>query len=157
MATKKEIVTSGSLGRTSGSLFRQDSGSHESLTQHPLLLSSSPVSHTAPATSETSSTPPKYVPYTPRQRAQISQPTTGTSSQSPVSFIGPQGGATPQLMLQNLKATAQALDLPSGSLGWAICEKLCNDGDKPEYEELWKALVQQKVMIQYMCFPESCF
>lgn len=148
MAERRDVpLQVQSLGRAGGARLRQQNASHESLTAHP-LLSSSPSTAT---TSETKSAAnesavPRYVPYTPRQRpATTAQPTTGTSSQPPTSIFGTQPGATPQLQLQNLKAVAQTISLPSGSVGWAICEKLCTEGDKQEWDDIWKALVQQKV------------
>ena len=150
MAEKRELpLQVQSLGRVGGTRLRQQNGSHESLTAHP-LLSSSP---SAAAISETKNTTSeavvqRYVPYTPRQRpATTAQPTTSTSSQAPTSIFGVQPGATPQLQLQNLKAAVQAISLPSASVGWAICEKLCTEGDKQEWDDIWKALVQQRVCV----------
>jgi hypothetical protein len=150
MAEKKDVpLQVQSLGRAEGTRFRQQNESHESLAAHP-LLSSSPSTATTSETKNTANETvvPRYVPYTPRQRpATTAQPTTGTSSQAPISIFGVQPGATPQLQLQNLKAAAQTIGLPSGSVGWAICEKLCTEGDKQEWDDIWKALVQQRVCI----------
>jgi len=150
MAEKRDVpLQVQSLGRAGGARFRQQNGSHESLTAHPLLSSSPSAATTSDTKNTTSDTVlPRYVPYTPRQRtATTAQPTTGTSSQAPVSIFGVQPGATPQLQLQNLKAAAQTIGLPGGSVGWAICEKLCTEGDKQEWDDIWKALVQQRVCI----------
>lgn len=153
MAEKRDVpLQVQSLGRAGGTRFRQQNGSHESLTvtAHPLLSSSPSLATTSEAKNTSSeAVVPRYVPYTPRQRpATTAQPTTGTSSQSPTSIFGVQPGATPQLQLQNLKAAAQAISLPSASVGWAICEKLCTEGDKQEWDDIWKALIQQKVCVR---------
>jgi hypothetical protein len=150
MAEKKDApLQVQSLGRAGGARFRQQNGSHESLTAHPLLSSSPTAAATSEVANATNETVlPRYVPYTPRHRPPTTaQPTTGTSSQAPTSVFGVQPGATPQLQLQNLKAAAQTINLPSGSVGWAICEKLCTEGDKQEWDDIWKALVQQKVCV----------
>jgi hypothetical protein len=151
MAEKRDVpLQVQSLGRAGGARFHQQNGSHESLTAHP-LLSSSPSAATISAAKNTTSETvlPRYVPYTPRQRpTTTAQPTTSTSSQAPTSIFGVQPGATPHLQLQNLKAAAQSISLPSASVGWAICEKLCTEGDKQEWDDIWKALVQQKVCVR---------
>ena len=150
MAEKRDVpLQVQSLGRAGGARFHAQNASHESLTAHPLLSSSPSAATASEARNTTNETVvPRYVPYTPRQRpATTAQPTTGTSSQAPTSIFGVQPGATPQLQLQNLKAAAQTTNLPSGSVGWAICEKLCTEGDKQEWDDIWKALVQQKACI----------
>lgn len=141
MATRKDSsFQSSSLGRAQGArLNRESNASHESLTTHPLLSSTSSSGEIANGT-----TLPKYVPYTPRQRVT----TTQVAVQPPVaSFGSSQGGATPQLQLQNLKAAAQNIQLSPNSIGWAICEKLYSEGEKPEWEELWTALISNKVRL----------
>src|SRR5258707_10480775 len=142
MAEKKDVpFQAQSLGRAGGARFHQKNDSHESIAAHP-LLSSSPTTPTMLEVKNTTneSVVPRYVPYTPRQRpASTTQLTTSTSSQAPISVFGAQPGATPQLQLQNLKAAAQTIGLPSGSVGWAICEKLCTEGDKQEWDDIWRA------------------
>lgn len=139
-----------SLGRVqTAKLAREANASQESLASHP-LLSPPPSSAASTPTLQTSSTEtsangrptsPKYVPYTPRHRVSTSQVTAQSSPPS----LGVGGGVTPQLQLQNLKAAAQNAQLTSGSIGWAICEKLFQEGEAPEWEDIWTAVITNKV------------
>lgn len=157
--TKRDsLLSAGSIGRSQGGLNR--TGSHESLTAHPLLSptipgsSSSSVSSHSSGTVDTAATqmPTKYVPYTPRQRAQPTSATTGTTMQpsiqaspQPQTF---QGDATSKLQLMNLKAAAQKGGLDAASTGWAILEKLGTEADHgPEWNEVWHAISAGKVSL----------
>jgi hypothetical protein len=166
MATQKDApyTPTTSLSRTGGrKLVAGNNASHDSLTSHPLLSPPPTIVSTAaqaqdaktsesPTTVNTSSSP-KYVPYTPRHRVSTSQVTsqassiTASSTSPPIVSIGTGGGATPQLLLQNLKAAAQNAHLTVGSIGWAICEKLYSEGENPEWEDLWSAVINNKVCI----------
>jgi hypothetical protein len=167
MATRKDApyTPTTSLSRTGGrKLTAVDNASHELLMSHPLLSPPPAVVTTAaqaqdaktsesPTTVNTSASP-KYVPYTPRHRVTTSQVTSQASSFTASSSslpIGTGGGATPQLQLQNLKAAAQNAHLAVGSVGWAICEKLYNEGENPEWEDLWSAVINNKVRIHCSC------
>ncbi|KAI0072635.1 hypothetical protein K474DRAFT_1604721 [Panus rudis PR-1116 ss-1] len=142
-----------SLGRQSG--HTASNGSHESLTAHPLLSppggasSASSISSVNSAsndgTTTSPSTPPRYVPYTPRQRAVPAPVTTGTTMQPSIQASSPhspfQGDATSKLQLMNLKAAAQKGGLDAASTGWAILEKLGTETDhSPEWNEIWSAI-----------------
>jgi len=151
MSTRKEPIFISSLGRAQGQkLTREGNASQESLASHP-LLSPPPVpvtnvtSSPSPVTDNTTSSgnSPKYVPYTPRHRVSTSQVTAQSSPPSLGGITG--GGATPQLQLQNLKAAAQNAQLTAGSVGWAICEKLFQEGESSEWEDIWTAVVTNKV------------
>jgi hypothetical protein len=161
MGTRKEPIFVSSLGRTQGAkLIREGNASHDSLASHPLLSPSpsistgsatdarlnvtpSPISATDSPNGTSSS--PKYVPYTPRHRVSTSQVTAQSSPPSLGGITG--GGATPQLQLQNLKAAAQNAQLTAGSVGWAICEKLFQEGEGPEWDDIWTAVVTNKVSL----------
>ena len=154
MGTRKEPIAISSLGRVQGAKLNRDTNaSQESLASHPLLsppptlsVSTSPSASPQPESNATGRpTSPKYVPYTPRHRVSTSQVTAQSSPPSLGGITG--GGATPQLQLQNLKAAAQNAQLTAGSVGWAICEKLFQEGEGPEWEDIWTAVVTNKVII----------
>jgi len=142
MSTKREaLFPSGSIGRVQGASMTR-TGSRDNLTTHPLLSSGpSPPSPTPDPHSA-----PKYLPYTPRQKL----PATSTTAQPPVS-VSPQhqptGGATSKLQMMNLKAAAQGIGLDTACLGWAILEKLSQDGETEEWSEIWGAITKGKVCV----------
>ncbi|KAG8782110.1 hypothetical protein FRC15_007495 [Serendipita sp. 397] len=161
MSTRKDTPSVSSLGRVQGQkLSREGNSSRDSIASHPLLSPppaitttvvpdnkassaastslSDPSANTSPASSS-----PKYVPYTPRHRVSTSQVT----AQSSPPTIGTTGGATPQLQLQNLKAAAQNAQLTSGSVGWAICEKLYQEGEGSEWEDIWTAVTTNRATL----------
>ncbi|KAG2113693.1 hypothetical protein DEU56DRAFT_905411 [Suillus clintonianus] len=134
-----------SIGRVQGASIAR-TASRDNLTTHP-LLSAGPSSLSPSPTPETqSSSTPKYAPYTPRQRL----PTTSTTAQPPVS-VSPQhqltGGATSKLQLMNLKAAAQGIGLDTACLGWAMLEKLSQDGETEEWAEIWGAITKGKASL----------
>ncbi|KAF9244216.1 hypothetical protein BU15DRAFT_86138 [Melanogaster broomeanus] len=142
-----------SIGRAQGSTVAR-SGSRESITTHPLLspgpsvtgTSSQLPSPTPDTGSHTSNS--KYVPYTPRQRpattSTTAQPPVSPSAQQPQSY----GGATGKLQLMNLKAAAQGIGLDTGSLGWAILEKISYEGNTSEdWSEIWAAVTKGKASL----------
>jgi hypothetical protein len=168
--TRKDAPLVSSLGRVQGTEISR-TNSRESLTSHPLLspppgavssanavtaTSDTKASTLKPPDSPTNTNSPKYVPYTPRHRVSTSQV---TAQFSPASLGTTGGGATPQLQLQNLKSAAQNALLNSNSVGWAICEKLYQEGESSEWEDIWSAVIQNKVctlslesrQIVYMC------
>ncbi|KAJ1306842.1 hypothetical protein OPQ81_007827 [Rhizoctonia solani] len=141
-----------SLGRAAGSKI-QRTPSHESLTTHPLL--SPPLGQLEQDTQPT----PRYVPYTPRHRAQhsASAPTTSSSPQPTISISNSTSnpsfqasnspGVTGRLQLQNLKAEAQSIGLGNESVGWAILERLCSsvpypENERSEWDEIWDLLTK---------------
>ena len=164
MGTPKEPIFVSSLGRTQGTkLSRETNISQDSLISHPLLspplsLANSSASdarpNVTPSSTVSADSPngslnsPKYVPYTPRHRVSTSQVTAQSSPPSLGGVSG--GGATPQLQLQNLKAAAQNAQLTAASVGWAICEKLFQDGESSEWEDIWTAITTNKVSIKGM-------
>jgi len=143
MASKRDhLFPPTSIGRNQGSrLQRVDS--HDSMTTHPLLTSVRPSS---PSPDQTMSGAPRYVPYTPRQRVTPTAMTTGTTAHPP-SPQQHQGDATSKLHLMNLKAAAQIVGLDTGSVGWAILEKLVLESDHhtAEWMEIWVAVTSGKV------------
>lgn len=162
MSTRKNApLASGgsSLGRVQGRTLTRDSNTtRDPLTSHPLLsppptvVTPSPAPDQAKPSSETAANEsPKYVPYTPRHRVSTSQVTSQASavtaqSSSPPS-LSTAGGATPQLQLQNLKAACANAQLSTGSIGWAICEKLYQEGESPEWEDIWSAVINNKATL----------
>ncbi|KAG6331280.1 hypothetical protein ID866_7808, partial [Astraeus odoratus] len=128
-------------------------GSRESLAAHPLV-------HADPTAEHVSHTPPsastRYVPYTPRQR----QPTTGSPVLPSVS-VSPQqpqhqGGAAGKLQMMNLKAAAQGIGLDSASVGWAILERISNEGDTTEeWAEIWNAITKGKASLLLPLVPST--
>lgn len=127
------------------------SASAEILTAHP-LLSPTPSSPNSPDPIQRSHSPngnvPRYVPYTPRQRgAPTAATTTGMTTHPSVVAAASQqhqGGATSKLQLMNLKAAAQNVGLDTGSVGWAILEKLvASEGG--QWSAIWHALSIGKV------------
>ncbi|KAJ7121022.1 hypothetical protein C8R44DRAFT_853344 [Mycena epipterygia] len=137
-----------SIGRSQG-----HSTSSELLTAHPLLspIPSTPNSpdHTQRSHSPSGNGPPggngpRYVPYTPRQRGTPTTAATTTGMTTHPSVVAAashqhQGGATSKLQLMNLKAAAQNVGLDTGSVGWAILEKLVGS-EGGEWVEIWTAL-----------------
>ncbi|CUA78118.1 Nuclear receptor corepressor 2 [Rhizoctonia solani] len=142
-----------SLGKTTGAKM-QRTPSHESLTTHPLL--SPPLGQLEQDTQPT----PRYVPYTPRHRAQhsASVPATSTSPQPTISISNSTSnpsfqastspsGVTGRLQLQNLKAEAQGIGLGNESVGWGMLEKLCSsipypENERSEWDEIWDLLTK---------------
>ncbi|KAG1730216.1 hypothetical protein EDB19DRAFT_2011974 [Suillus lakei] len=146
MTTRREgHFPATSIGRVQGAAIAR-TGSRDNLTTHPLLSSSPSSLSPSPAPETQSSSTPKYVPYTPRQRL----PTTSTTAQPPVS-VSPQhqptGGATSKLQLMNLKAAAQGIGLDTACLGWAMLEKLSQDGETEEWAEIWGAITKGKASL----------
>lgn len=156
---RDSLLATGSIGRSHGGLNR--TGSHESLTAHPLLSptipgsSSSSTSSVSGASADTTTTTAgmpatKYVPYTPRQRGTPTSATTGTTMQPSIQ-VSPQqqtlhGDATSKLQLMNLKAAAQKGGLDTASTGWALLEKLGTETDYgTEWNEVWHAISVGKV------------
>ena len=136
MASKRDHqFPSTSIGRSQGTrLHRVDS--HDSLAAHPLLTSDRPSS---PLSDQLTNGLPRYVPYTPRQRV---TPTAATASPQQQ-----QGDVMSKLQLINMKAAAQNLGLDTGSVGWAILEKLISEADvqAPEWAEIWAVVTSGKV------------
>lgn len=132
-----------SIGRVQGASIAR-TGSRDNLATHPLLSSGTSTLSPSPTPETQSSSTPKYVPYTPRQRLA----TTSTTAQPPVSASPqhqPTGGATSKLQLMNLKAAAQGIGLDTACLGWAMLEKLSQDGETDEWAEIWGAIIKGKV------------
>jgi hypothetical protein len=108
---------------------QHETPSHDPLTTHP-LLSSIPSEH-AGSHSAPPPLPPRYVPYTPRQRVT-------TQSASVVSSLPPSHvGAVGKPQLQGIKAALEAVNLVNGTIGWNILEKLVSGEDGPEWDEIW--------------------
>ncbi|KAG6902479.1 hypothetical protein C0995_016056 [Termitomyces sp. Mi166 len=138
-----------SIGRTAGSRL-QPVPSKELLSAHPLLSPSSS------SDSGSGQTTPRYVPYTPRQRVSPTAATTGTTAHPP-SPHHQQGDATSKLQLVNLKAAAQNIGLDTGSVGWAILEKLVHESDHhdSEWTEIWSAVTAGKSTLLLPLEPSS--
>ncbi|KAH7919350.1 hypothetical protein BV22DRAFT_1123345 [Leucogyrophana mollusca] len=161
MAQRREaLFPATSIGRVQGANIVR-SASRESLSAHP-LLSPGPSSSSSPNPDqhhrEASSSTPRYVPYTPRQRVVTTSATTGTTAQPSVSVAPqqPQGGATSKLQLTNLKAAAQGIGLDTGSLGWAMLEKLTYEGDaSDEWSEIWIAITKGKASLLLPLEPST--
>ncbi|KAJ7768683.1 hypothetical protein DFH07DRAFT_902521 [Mycena maculata] len=143
MSNRDHLFPAVSIGRSQG-----QTTSSESLTAHP-LLSPSPTTPNPPEhggqRSHSPSNAPRYVPYTPRQRGTPTAATTTGMTTHPSVVASAshqhQGGATSKLQLMNLKAAAQNVGLDTGSVGWAILEKLvavASEGG--EWAEIWSAL-----------------
>lgn len=134
-----------SIGRVQGASIAR-TGSRDNLATHPLLSSGSSTLSLSSTLETQSSSTPKYVPYTPRQRLA----TTSTTAQPPVS-VSPQhqptGGATSKLQLMNLKAAAQGIGLDTACLGWAMLEKFSQDGETEEWAEIWGAITKGKASL----------
>lgn len=134
-----------SIGRVQGTSIAR-TVSRDNLATHPLLSSGPSTLFPSPTPETQSSSTPKYVTYTPRQRL----PTTSTTAQPPVS-VSPQhqltGGATTKLQMMNLKAAAQGIGLDTSSLGWAILEKLSQDGETEDWAEIWGAIIKGKTSL----------
>ncbi|KAG8875501.1 hypothetical protein FRB97_005062 [Tulasnella sp. 331] len=131
---------------------------NDSLT-HPLLSSPHTPQHARRASEQSIPDPlapsatPKYVPYTPRQRVQLSSPMTSTSVQASAASAStpstaiPLGGATGKLQYQNMKAAAQAIGLGNGSVGWAMLEKFTGDAALGEWEQAWGLITTGKATL----------
>ncbi|KIJ55233.1 hypothetical protein M422DRAFT_63368 [Sphaerobolus stellatus SS14] len=156
MARNREtLFPSTSLGRPSTPQL-QRVPSRESLNAHPLLTSSPPASAQHHPGTSPENTPPRYVPYTPRQRPPTSAATTGTTTQLSVPVTPhPQTGATSRLQVQNLKAAAQSIGLGSGTVGWSILEKLVDGDTAHEWDEIWTVLTTVKPTLLLPLEPYS--
>ncbi|KAG6884291.1 hypothetical protein C0993_012436 [Termitomyces sp. T159_Od127] len=143
-----------SIGRTAGSRL-QRVPSKELLSAHPLLSSSH--SSSSSVDNGSSQTTPRYLPYTPRQRVSPTAVTTGTTIHPPPLPHHQQGDATSKLQLVNLKAAAQNIGLDTGSLGWAILEKLVCESDHhdSEWTEIWSAITTGKSTLLLPLEPSS--
>ena len=138
-----------SIGRTSGARLQQNV-SHEA---HPLLSSpSSPQGSTAEHGNGNGGSP-RYVPYTPRQRAALAA-TTGTVVHPP-SPTNQHGVATNKLQLMNLKAAAQNIGLDTSTIGWALLETLVADGEGEEWTDIWSAITSGKVRSFISLLPST--
>lgn len=158
MSKQNQNFPATSIGRSQGARL-QSTSSHEA---HP-LLSASPTtpehgSFTTPTTVVNGN--PRYVPYTPRQRVAPTATTTGTTVH-PSSPQGYQGDATSKLQLMNMKAAAQSIGLDTGTVGWAMLEKLVLENDQgEEWAEIWNVVTSGKVSarrIRYPCFTTSIY
>ena len=123
--------------------------SHDPLTAHHLLPSTASehsTSYLIPAPS-----PPRYVPYTPRQRV-VTTPSAPVNPSIVVSSLPPShGGAEGKPQLQSLKAAAQAMNLDAATIGWNILDKLVGGGEEgPEWDEIWRVISRGQVI------PTSC-
>lgn len=136
-------------------LSSSTSGSADSITTHPLL--SPPPSSLETPSSPSSNThatasPPRYVPYTPRQRP-IGTATTSTTLSSsvatttaPGSSLNNHGGAASKLQLQSLKASVQTMGLDNNCVGWAILEKLVSENlDGIDWDGIWHVISSGQV------------
>ncbi|KII87103.1 hypothetical protein PLICRDRAFT_42742 [Plicaturopsis crispa FD-325 SS-3] len=159
MSTKRDtLFPSTSIGRVQGTNL-QRKASQEMITTHPLLspapsttspTAQSPPSPEAAVPAHGTSTPPRYIPYTPRQRVAPTPATTGTTIHSSISAAPQphQGGATGKLQLMNLKAAAQNIGLDVGSVGWAILETLVGESDHTqEWNDIWNAITTGKATL----------
>lgn len=150
-SARDHLFPATSIGRTQGSRL-QRVPSHESLAAHPLLSSnqpSSPGSDHGTISSPSTAGNQRYVPYTPRQRVTPTAATTGTTVHPP----SPQhqhGDATSKLQLMNMKSAAQGVGLDTGSVGWAILEKLVSESDQHggEWSDIWTAVTTGKVRLK---------
>lgn len=121
-------------------------GSVESLSAHP-LLSTSAASPPSPTEQGSPGSVPRYVPYTPRQRLTTTSTTTSTTVQPSVSVPAQQhpGDARSKLQLMNLKAATQNIGLDTGSVGWAILERLVGESEHgADWTPVWDAIVTSK-------------
>lgn len=132
--------------------------SQEPLSAHPLLSPSVPQHAESNVPAQTL-TPPRYVPYTPRQQRVIPTTTSPASTAQVLSAVSasPQSqGATGKLQLVNLKAAAQGLGLDTSSIGWAILERLVGSGiadEGEEWAEIWNAVTTGKVRLSVFYRP----
>ncbi|KAK0499075.1 hypothetical protein EDD18DRAFT_1250628 [Armillaria luteobubalina] len=137
MTTQRDhLFPATSIGRTQGRLLSR-TPSNESLTAHPLL-------------SPTGDSPQRYVPYTPRQRLPTTTATTTTNvlPSASTSNTQHQGDATSKLQLMNLKAAAQSIGLDTGTVGWAILEKLASETESAEeWVDVWSAVTNGKATL----------
>ncbi|PBK86415.1 hypothetical protein ARMGADRAFT_1169145 [Armillaria gallica] len=137
MTTQRDhLFPATSIGRTQGRLLSR-TPSNESLAAHPLL-------------SPTGDSPQRYVPYTPRQRLPTTTATTTTNVQPSASTSNTQhqGDATSKLQLMNLKAAAQNIGLDTGTVGWAILEKLASETESAEeWVDVWSAVTNGKATL----------
>lgn len=133
--------------------------SQEVLTAHPLLSPTPSASGELLSAAQqsqlgtTPSTPPRYVPYTPRQRT---VPTTSTTvSPSIAVSTGPSkqpfGGATSKLQLQSLKAAVQTMGVDNESVGWTILEKFVGgEVEGADWDEIWGIIAGGQVRIRWL-------
>ncbi|KDQ19165.1 hypothetical protein BOTBODRAFT_52326 [Botryobasidium botryosum FD-172 SS1] len=153
-----EPFPSTSLSRAGGSRLRA--------SNDPLLSAGSPRSSLDSATGpgelramapspSLGTSPPRYVPYTPRHRLPSS--TTTTSANPSIAMSSPQvpGGATEKLQLQNMKAAAQAIGLTGETLGWAILEMLTVGGEGAEWKEVETLVHKDKMVLLLPTEPVS--
>lgn len=152
-ARRESLFPATSIGRNQGQKLTR-TPSHESLTAHPLLSPNTSELNVSTAGQESVATTPvpspKYVPYTPRQRPAAAAATvtvSSSSSSAPTSSSAPQPDATSKLQVMNMKAEAQTIGLDTGSIGWAMLEKLTSETENwADWTEIWSALTSSKVL-----------
>lgn len=155
--SKDSLSPSGPIDKAAGQMHRTPS--RESLNAHPLLANAPTLQPANSSSSLKAETTPKYVPYTPRHRPPTSSATTGTSNQPASSLPTHQpghGNATTMLHMQNMKATSQSIGIGSGTVGWAILEKLSDAESGAEWDDVWSVLITLKVCYSTMLY-ESVF
>jgi len=155
MSAIRDDFPATSIGRTGGHRLQTSSSGLET---HPLLLprpaSPAPSDHGSitGGTSLNNNVHPRYLPYTPRQRVTPTAATTGTTVH-PSSPQHQAGDATSKLQLMHLKAAAQMIGLDSGTLGWAMLERLVLDAEVgDEWTEVWNAITSGKVRFDLLWF-----
>lgn len=161
-AKRESLFPATSIGRSQGQRLTR-TPSHESLTAHPLLSPNNSDLNIATIGQENVVSPapsPKYVPYTPRQRpaAAAATVTVSSPSSSPAtpSSSAPQPDATSKLQVMNMKAEAQTIGLDTGSIGWAMLEKLISETENwADWTEIWSALTSSKVLEHAQIQPTS--
>ncbi|KAF8308319.1 hypothetical protein DL93DRAFT_2231696 [Clavulina sp. PMI_390] len=153
---ERDSELSGKMQSTLLTVSSNSATGDDPLTSHPLLsppASSADATHLNPL-GAAPSTPPRYVPYTPRQRPAATPTITAALSASvPMasslsSSQHTSGGATGKLQLQSLKASAQTMGLDNNSVGWVMLEKLVSsDLDGSDWDAIWQVLSTGQVAL----------
>ncbi len=127
-----------SIDRAHGNQFSPDP-----LGAHPLASS---LPSDASTVSQSILTPPRYVPYTPRQRPVATTASTTPNSSNAITSSPSNGEATSKLQLQRLKAAVQTFGVESDSIGWAILEKIFTGANEGvEWDDIWNAIASGSV------------
>ena len=147
MSVKRDDFPATSIGRTAGNRLQSPGvETHPLLTPRPASPAHSDHGSITGGASLNNVHTTRYVPYTPRQRVTPTAATTGTTvhPSSPQHHSGLD--ATSKLQLMHLKAAAQTMGLDSGTLGWAMLERLVLDAEVgDEWTEVWNAITSGKV------------
>lgn len=134
------------------SIASNDPLAHPLLSPTPSTSDSLSSTRLQPNSQTAAPSPPRYVPYTPRQQRPVGT-TISSSVALPSSPSSQAGGptATGKLQLQSLKAAVQLIGLDNSSVGWIILEKLVSgEIEGHEWDAVWNLIADGQVCVSVL-------